>query len=163
MGAPGEDTSRYQKDVHRGGAVFKCDIRENNQCIMIPFDRNGKLRESWRRFAFLPDHLLPISLTSNLLKNPVKVELTRPRLYFDISQDHLLNFNHIFSLCYVLFLQVNCVVVKDSLNRLSNKTMNFSISTNNIVLLFCFLSSFSGCLRLERKENRKLDVCEVGA
>lgn len=43
VGAPKEDTSKYQQDVHRGGAVFKCDIRENNQCIMIPFDRNGEL------------------------------------------------------------------------------------------------------------------------
>lgn len=42
VGAPKEDTSKFQQDVHRGGAVFKCDIRENNQCIMIPFDRNRK-------------------------------------------------------------------------------------------------------------------------
>lgn len=80
-----EDTSKYQKDVHRGGAVFKCDIRENNQCIMIPFDRNGKslrlfplqlIKSSKNRtyilarqsfcilmnFFFLYDHFLPFSI-----------------------------------------------------------------------------------------------------
>lgn len=42
VGAPTEDTSQVQRDVHRGGAVFKCDVRENDKCIMIPFDRNGE-------------------------------------------------------------------------------------------------------------------------
>lgn len=62
VGAPKEDTSKYQQDVHRGGAVFKCDIRENNQCIMIPFDRNGELTIL---SATLIDHQYEINQLTN--------------------------------------------------------------------------------------------------
>lgn len=41
VGAPAAETN--QKDIIRGGSVFKCDISRDNNCHVIRFDtRNGK-------------------------------------------------------------------------------------------------------------------------
>lgn len=42
VGAPLADTSRIQAGVLRGGAVYRCDIAEDNRCRIIPFDSEGK-------------------------------------------------------------------------------------------------------------------------
>lgn len=42
VGAPLADTSRIQAGVSRGGAVYRCDIAEDNRCRIIPFDSEGK-------------------------------------------------------------------------------------------------------------------------
>lgn len=42
VGAPLADTSRIQAGVIRGGAVYRCDIAEDNRCRIIPFDSEGK-------------------------------------------------------------------------------------------------------------------------
>ncbi|XP_015605174.1 integrin alpha-PS2 isoform X2 [Cephus cinctus] len=39
VGAPEAQTS--QRDVYRGGAVYKCDIMADNRCVQIDFDRSG--------------------------------------------------------------------------------------------------------------------------
>ncbi|XP_047113545.1 integrin alpha-PS2-like [Schistocerca piceifrons] len=44
VGAPADDTSRYQPGVVRGGAVYRCDVRADDYCQQMPFDRNGNQR-----------------------------------------------------------------------------------------------------------------------
>uniref|UniRef100_A0A1Q3FPL5 Putative vitronectin receptor alpha subunit n=2 Tax=Culex tarsalis TaxID=7177 RepID=A0A1Q3FPL5_CULTA len=41
VGAPTADTSDYQEGVVNGGAVFRCDISEDNRCSRVPFDAKG--------------------------------------------------------------------------------------------------------------------------
>ncbi|XP_055587817.1 integrin alpha-PS2-like [Uranotaenia lowii] len=41
IGAPTADTSAYQEGVQNGGAVFRCDISDDNRCNLIPFDAKG--------------------------------------------------------------------------------------------------------------------------
>lgn len=48
VGAPKADTSQYQAGVRQGGAVYRCDISDDNRCQIIHFDSNGK-----SRFIFL--------------------------------------------------------------------------------------------------------------
>jgi hypothetical protein len=43
VGAPKADTSQYQQGVTNGGAVYRCDISDDNRCQIIHFDSNGKL------------------------------------------------------------------------------------------------------------------------
>lgn len=106
IGAPAEDTSKYQRDVQRGGAVFKCDIRENNQCIMIPFDRNGKLFGSIIYVFYLLAYFYYLSLCAVVCYYLTNIhgilfsvdirttyKLLRDTHRFDNSQDHPLNFN----------------------------------------------------------------------
>lgn len=40
IGAPRTDISTIQRNVHRGGAVYRCDIHEDNRCQIIPFDQS---------------------------------------------------------------------------------------------------------------------------
>lgn len=42
IGAPKADTSQYQQGVRQGGAVYRCDISDDNRCQIIHFDSNGK-------------------------------------------------------------------------------------------------------------------------
>ena len=42
VGAPKADTSQYQQGVVQGGAVYRCDISDDNRCQVIHFDSNGK-------------------------------------------------------------------------------------------------------------------------
>lgn len=42
VGAPQADTSRVQRNVTRGGAVYRCQITSDNKCQVIPFDEHGK-------------------------------------------------------------------------------------------------------------------------
>lgn len=42
VGAPQADTSSIQPNVRRGGAVYRCDITDDNRCQVVPFDKNGK-------------------------------------------------------------------------------------------------------------------------
>lgn len=42
IGAPRAQTSRFQPNVDRGGAVYRCDIADDNRCHVIPFDSAGK-------------------------------------------------------------------------------------------------------------------------
>ncbi|CAO1396274.1 unnamed protein product [Diamesa tonsa] len=41
VGAPKADTSQYQQGVVQGGAVYRCDISDDNRCQVIHFDSNG--------------------------------------------------------------------------------------------------------------------------
>ncbi|XP_019559694.3 integrin alpha-PS2 isoform X1 [Aedes albopictus] len=41
IGAPTADTSAYQEGVVNGGAVYRCDISDDNRCNLIPFDSKG--------------------------------------------------------------------------------------------------------------------------
>ncbi|XP_065075351.1 integrin alpha-PS2 isoform X2 [Ochlerotatus camptorhynchus] len=41
IGAPTADTSAYQEGVINGGAVYRCDISDDNRCNLIPFDSKG--------------------------------------------------------------------------------------------------------------------------
>ncbi|KAL9696209.1 hypothetical protein quinque_015494 [Culex quinquefasciatus] len=41
VGAPTADTSDLQEGVVNGGAVFRCDISEDNRCSRVPFDAKG--------------------------------------------------------------------------------------------------------------------------
>ncbi|XP_055615855.1 integrin alpha-PS2 isoform X2 [Toxorhynchites rutilus septentrionalis] len=41
IGAPTADTSAYQEGVVNGGAVYRCDISDDNRCNLIPFDAKG--------------------------------------------------------------------------------------------------------------------------
>lgn len=43
IGAPKGDTSALQPGVTKGGAVFRCEILDDDRCYMIPFDSKGKL------------------------------------------------------------------------------------------------------------------------
>lgn len=52
VGAPLADTSRIQPGVVRGGAVYRCDIAEDNRCRIIPFDSQGK--QSVCHFFIIP-------------------------------------------------------------------------------------------------------------
>ncbi|CRL01771.1 CLUMA_CG014987, isoform A [Clunio marinus] len=45
IGAPKADTSQYQQGVSQGGAVYRCDISDDNRCQIIHFDSNGELKE----------------------------------------------------------------------------------------------------------------------
>lgn len=38
VGAPKTDTSEYQPGVKNAGAVFRCDISQDNRCIIVKFD-----------------------------------------------------------------------------------------------------------------------------
>lgn len=40
VGAPEAQTP--QPGVHRGGAVYRCDLSRDDYCQQIPFDRTGK-------------------------------------------------------------------------------------------------------------------------
>jgi hypothetical protein len=40
VGAPLNQTNH--KGIKNGGAVFKCDITEDNRCFPIEFDKKGK-------------------------------------------------------------------------------------------------------------------------
>lgn len=42
IGAPRADTSRIQSKVIQGGAVYRCDIFDDNRCHLIPFDQQGE-------------------------------------------------------------------------------------------------------------------------
>lgn len=43
VGAPRTDLSNImQQNVLRGGAVYRCDIYDDNRCHLIPFDSAGK-------------------------------------------------------------------------------------------------------------------------
>jgi hypothetical protein len=42
IGAPKAETNTYQPGVEKGGAVFRCDISDDNRCQIINFDTNGK-------------------------------------------------------------------------------------------------------------------------
>lgn len=42
IGAPKADTSQYQAGVRQGGAVYRCDISDDNRCQIIHFDASGK-------------------------------------------------------------------------------------------------------------------------
>lgn len=42
IGAPNASTSAIQQGVKNGGAVYKCKIIADNQCVLIPFDSEGK-------------------------------------------------------------------------------------------------------------------------
>lgn len=42
IGAPRADTSRIQPGVIQGGAVYRCDIYDDNRCHLIPFDQAGE-------------------------------------------------------------------------------------------------------------------------
>lgn len=42
IGAPRADTSRIQPNVIQGGAVYRCDIFDDNRCHLIPFDQAGE-------------------------------------------------------------------------------------------------------------------------
>lgn len=42
IGAPRADTSRIQPNVTQGGAVYRCDIFDDNRCHLIPFDSAGE-------------------------------------------------------------------------------------------------------------------------
>lgn len=42
IGAPKGDTSALQPGVTKGGAVFRCEILDDDRCYMIPFDSKGK-------------------------------------------------------------------------------------------------------------------------
>lgn len=42
IGAPKADTSQYQPGVRQGGAVYRCDISDDNRCQIINFDSQGK-------------------------------------------------------------------------------------------------------------------------
>lgn len=46
VGAPTADTSYYQQGVVRGGAVYRCDVRADDYCQPMPFDRTGNLRNN---------------------------------------------------------------------------------------------------------------------
>lgn len=52
IGAPRADTSRIQSKVYRGGAVYRCDIFDDNRCHLIPFDSAGKCIE-FKKSIFL--------------------------------------------------------------------------------------------------------------
>lgn len=41
IGAPRADTASIQPNVLRGGAVYRCEISDDNRCTIIPFDRYG--------------------------------------------------------------------------------------------------------------------------
>ncbi|XP_037039254.1 integrin alpha-PS2 isoform X2 [Bradysia coprophila] len=41
VGAPQADNSVFQPNVIRGGAVYRCDIADDNRCSIIPFDQNS--------------------------------------------------------------------------------------------------------------------------
>lgn len=45
IGAPKADTSQYQPGVREGGAVYRCDISDDNRCQIIHFDSNGELSD----------------------------------------------------------------------------------------------------------------------
>lgn len=45
IGAPKADTSQYQQGVRQGGAVYRCDISDDNRCQIIHFDSNGEFNE----------------------------------------------------------------------------------------------------------------------
>jgi hypothetical protein len=45
IGAPKADTSQYQPGVREGGAVYRCDIADDNRCQIIQFDPNGKSKK----------------------------------------------------------------------------------------------------------------------
>lgn len=57
VGAPTADTSDLQEGVVNGGAVFRCDISEDNRCSRVPFDAKGK-------FGFVFVQGEPLLLTS---------------------------------------------------------------------------------------------------
>lgn len=44
VGAPKTDTSNFQAGVRNGGAVYRCDISDDNRCQIIHFDSNGELQ-----------------------------------------------------------------------------------------------------------------------
>lgn len=41
IGAPKADTSQFQHGVYKAGAVYRCDISDDNRCQIIHFDSNG--------------------------------------------------------------------------------------------------------------------------
>ncbi|XP_070507183.1 integrin alpha-PS2 isoform X2 [Chironomus tepperi] len=41
IGAPKADTSKFQPGVYNAGAVYRCDISDDNRCQIIHFDSNG--------------------------------------------------------------------------------------------------------------------------
>ncbi|KAL7028917.1 hypothetical protein ACKWTF_006042 [Chironomus riparius] len=41
IGAPKADTSKFQHGVYNAGAVYRCDISDDNRCQIIHFDSNG--------------------------------------------------------------------------------------------------------------------------
>lgn len=84
VGAPTDDTSHLQRDVNRGGAVYKCDIRENDRCIMIPFDRESKRRSL---SIFLPP--TQAITTSIFMTNLTHLSILSPRSPLTVSNIEL--------------------------------------------------------------------------